>query len=145
MISEILSPERVSFEIDSTTKEEVVKKMLVGYSFQKPELVLHAILERERLMTTGLGRGIAIPRGFTQELIEPAAALSISRKGIDFDSLDRSPVKIVLLLLFPFAFKLYANYISAALSLLNQETVRTKIPQFDSARELIKFIKEKEV
>ncbi len=144
MIGEIIMPGRVNFQLKAATKEEVIKELLNCYRLENTDSVFKEILHRETLMTTGLGKSFAVLRGFTGELPEPAGALGIS-KGIDFNSLDHLPVKIFLFLLFPSDFVAYPNYISAALSLLNQETVRSRIPEFHTAESLIKFIKEKEV
>ena len=145
MISEILNPKRIILDLAASTKEEAIKEVLTLFQFPHADVIENGILQREKLMTTGLGKGFALPRGFVPELSEPVAALGLSKKKIDFNSLDQKPAHIILLLLFPLDFKSYSVYIAAALSLLNQETVRSKIPGFRSAEELLDFIKRKEV
>lgn len=145
MVNNILSVERVILNLAASNKEEVIKELLSVCRLDRPDMVKDEILRREALMSTGLGAGIAIPRGFTQVVEQPQAVLGVSKKGIDFNSLDHLPVNVFLLMLFPSNYKNYPGYVAAALNLLSQETVRSKIPEFDSVDELIKFIIHKEI
>lgn len=60
-----------------------------------------AIFERESVMSTGIGSGIAVPHVRIPEVKAPAIAVGISRDGIDFDTLDKAPVHIVILFAMP--------------------------------------------
>ena len=60
-----------------------------------------AIRQRENSMSTGLGFGIAIPHASTPLINEGIVAFGRSRKGIDFDSLDQQPVRLVVLVVVP--------------------------------------------
>ena len=60
---------------------------------------LDVILEREGKQSTGIGEGVAIPHGKSETITELTAALGISKRGIEFDSLDGEPVQIIFLLL----------------------------------------------
>lgn len=62
---------------------------------------VQVLLERERLGSTGIGEGIAIPHGKLKELDEVIAAFGRSREGVDFDSMDGAPVHLFFLLLAP--------------------------------------------
>ncbi|MEO0226201.1 MAG: PTS sugar transporter subunit IIA [candidate division WOR-3 bacterium] len=145
MLSEILKAERIKFDIDGSSKEEIINILLEGYDFNNKSLLVEEILSREAIMSTAPGKGIAIIRGFTSEVETPSLTIGLSKRGIDFASLDHAPVRIFFLFIFPRDFKDYPYYIASALSLLNQETVRTRLPDFISAQELIKFISQKEV
>ncbi len=144
MISELLVPERVILDLETATREEALGRLINTFRLEKPEPVLTQILDRESLMTTGLGRGFAVPRAPCGELSFPAAALAVLRKGVGYSSLDGAPVKVILLLLFPPDYRAYSSCMGAALGLFSQEMVRTRMPQFNSGRDLIAFIKEKE-
>jgi mannitol/fructose-specific phosphotransferase system IIA component (Ntr-type) len=65
------------------------------------EAVTAAVLERERLMPTGLGNGVALPHARLDCLSAPVVAVGLSRAGIDFDAADGIPARIVFLLLTP--------------------------------------------
>jgi|TARA_Y100000031_G_C8158927_1_gene355953 fructose-specific phosphotransferase system IIA component len=62
---------------------------------------LDLVLERERMGSTGIGKGIAIPHGKTDAIKSVAIAFGRSKQGIDFDSLDDQPVKLIFLLAAP--------------------------------------------
>lgn len=66
-----------------------------------PQLVATAVRERERLMATGLGSGLAVPHARLEGLAGPAVGLGISRTGIDFDAPDGRPAQLIFLLLTP--------------------------------------------
>ncbi|WP_135662207.1 PTS sugar transporter subunit IIA [Halorhabdus rudnickae] len=65
------------------------------------EAALEAALERERQSTTGVGKGIGIPHAKTDAVTEPTVAFTRSTEGIDFDSMDDEPAKLLFLLLVP--------------------------------------------
>jgi len=65
------------------------------------DAALVALLEREAQSTTAIGRGVAVPHAEVAGVAAPALALGISRDPLQFDSLDRQPVHLVFLLLFP--------------------------------------------
>lgn len=63
--------------------------------------IVAALVERERLATTGIGDGVAIPHAKTDKITEIRGALGISRTGIPFDAVDGKPVHIFIALLAP--------------------------------------------
>ncbi len=95
----------ISVELKSVAKKEILKEM-VGILTQAHELknsdkILEALTEREKLGSTGIGQGIAIPHGKCDHVNKVVAALGISKKGIDFDALDGEPVHIFFMLVAP--------------------------------------------
>jgi fructose-specific phosphotransferase system IIA component len=63
--------------------------------------ILNALVDREKSMSTGIGNGVAIPHCTTPRVEEMVILLAMNQKGIDFDAIDSSPVKIIILLLVP--------------------------------------------
>jgi mannitol/fructose-specific phosphotransferase system IIA component (Ntr-type) len=63
--------------------------------------ILEAIRERERLGSTGFGKGVAVPHAKHAKVREMTAAVGLSKAGIDFQSLDGRPVNVVVLLISP--------------------------------------------
>jgi mannitol/fructose-specific phosphotransferase system IIA component (Ntr-type) len=63
--------------------------------------VTNALIDRENLGTTGMGKGLAIPHLRTKAVTDPAGAIGIAPEGIDFQSLDGAPTRLVVLLLSP--------------------------------------------
>ncbi len=62
---------------------------------------VHVLLEREKLGSTGIGEGIAIPHGKLRELKDVVAVFGRSPDGVDFDSMDGAPVQLFFLLMAP--------------------------------------------
>jgi len=106
-IMDFLSKKAIVVDLKSTKKEEVIKE-LVDVLIQAGEVdkryrnkIIEALLAREKLGSTAIGQGVSIPHAKSEYVEKLVAALGISSKGIDFDSLDDEPVYIVFLLLAP--------------------------------------------
>jgi len=101
-LTEFLSPETIKVPLEGTTKEEVLRELvdLICRGADGPfcDNVYRTIMEREWLMSSGIGQGIALPHGFWTHETPFAAALGIPAQPIEFDSIDGKPVEIVFLL-----------------------------------------------
>ena len=106
-LSDFVVREAVRPDLAATTKEEVIREMVgslrdTGHvSNTDHEAVIRAVLKREEQGTTGIGRGVAVPHTKHSSASRLACAVALSRKGIDFDSLDGEPVHIFFLLISP--------------------------------------------
>ena len=106
-ISDFLCAKAVSADLKGTTKQEIIDEMVkllinagaIDKKFKTK--LLEVLLAREALGSTAIGQGIAIPHGKTDCVNKLMAALAISKKGIDFDSLDGEPAYIFFLLIAP--------------------------------------------
>jgi nitrogen PTS system EIIA component len=102
LLQDVFPPDRIKLNLESGDKDEVFEE-LVDVFVQRTGLgvreeILKAIYDREVKMSTGIKRGIAIPHGKTVAVDTIYGVLGISRKGIDYDSLDGEPVYILFLL-----------------------------------------------
>src|SRR5262245_4859201 len=101
-ISDILEEKLVVSNLPGNNKQEIINAMieLVGHSPKvlDKEKVRHAILEREKIMSTGVGNGFAIPHGKTDAVADIVAAFGVTSQPIDYQSLDEKPVRLVFLL-----------------------------------------------
>ena len=91
-------------ELNATDKKGVLSELtasLAEASGVKQEELLRVLLERERLGSTGIGGGIAIPHGKLKPLQSLLMGFGRSRKGVDFDAMDGKPTHIFFLLLAP--------------------------------------------
>lgn len=104
-ITDILSPDAIVTELNSTTKAEVLEelsKVMERVSgLQLKEQLIRALEERERLGTTGIGDGVAIPHGKLKDVKVMMAAFGRSKRGLDFQSIDGKPAHIFFLLVAP--------------------------------------------
>jgi fructose-specific phosphotransferase system IIA component len=107
--------------------------------------VLHAVLDREKTRSTGIGAGIAIPHGKCKGVKELVMALGISREGIDFQSIDAKPVYIISLLISPIdKTGPHIQALARISRLMLDEEFKNKLQNADNAEELYKLISAKE-
>ncbi len=66
-----------------------------------PGVVANAVLDREKLMATGIGKGVAVPHARLEGVLEPVITVGLSSAGLDFDAPDATPARIVCLILTP--------------------------------------------
>lgn len=101
-ISDILDASAVCLDLDVKDKTEALVRLIdvlaAGGKVRDVQELKRVILEREKLMSTGIGNGVALPHGKTSVVDTSLAALATLRTPIDFDSLDDKPVSIILLL-----------------------------------------------
>jgi len=107
-LSDILSLDRTRAHVAREqigSKKRVLEELSIALMTAHPELDEHAIFEcligRERLGSTGLGHGVAIPHGRISGLTEPVGCLIVLENAIDFDALDNEPVDIFFGLFVP--------------------------------------------
>lgn len=106
-IGEILCTKAVITDLKATSKPEVIQELVsalvaAGAVDKKYKVKLIEILmTREALGSTAIGQGVAIPHGKCEYVIKLTAGLGISKKGVDFDSLDGEPAYIFFILVAP--------------------------------------------
>jgi len=92
-------------DLKGMTKNEVLREMASSLKeagfISSVEEAVNVILERERLGSTGIGDGIAIPHGKMKGIDHILCAFGRSKQGVDFDAVDGKPVHILFLLLAP--------------------------------------------
>lgn len=102
---DILSSESTIVGLQSDTKdgiiEELVDSLEVGEAITDRDKVLQAVLEREKIMSTGIGDGIAIPHGKSEAVVRLTAALGTHKRGVEFEALDGEPACVFFLLVSP--------------------------------------------
>ncbi len=127
-LQQVFSKESIIPDLQSTDKEELFEEMLQAIINVQPDInreeALSALSERESKMTTGIIPSIAVPHCRIDTVRGVAGAIGISRKGIDYDSLDGKPVH--------FVFMLICNSIEDALHLevLKNLSVKLENPSF---------------
>jgi PTS system nitrogen regulatory IIA component len=103
--TELLHPARIACQQDSSSKKrslEMLSTLLAGAVPDYTEAeIFDSLVTRERLGSTGLGNGVALPHARLRSLKQPIAALVTLRQGVDFDAIDRQPVDLLYALLVP--------------------------------------------
>ena len=102
---EILSSETTIVGLEGNSKEEIIEELVdcldASNTISDRDKVLHAVVEREEIMSTGIGDGIAIPHGKSDAVTRLVAALGTHRRGVDFEALDGEPAFVFFLLVSP--------------------------------------------
>lgn len=105
MLVNILFKETIITQLKNNEKnaviEELVDRLKETDKISNRENVLQAILDREAVMSTGVGDGVAIPHGKCDSAKDLVAALGITDTPLDFESIDHKPVQLVWLLVGP--------------------------------------------
>lgn len=141
---ELISPDRIVM-LKSKTKEEALRE-LVGVISKSPhvrdkEEFLRAILEREEIMSTGIGLGIAVPHAKLDSVTDFVIAIGVSKEGIDFNSLDDKPAHIIVMIAGPNRQETYLRILARVTLLLKNEKVRRSIIQAETPEKVIEIIR----
>lgn len=106
-ITDFLRDKAITVELQAKDKEGVIREMvhlLVKAGEIKPadeEKIVPVLLAREALGSTGIGQGVGIPHGKSNVVRQLVGAFGISKRGVNFDSLDGETAQIFFLLLAP--------------------------------------------
>lgn len=104
-ISEFLSPEAVIADLRAKDKQEVLRELSAALSRAHPSLkeerLVEVLREREKLGSTGIGEGVAIPHGKLAGMTQLLAAFGVSRGGVDFEAIDGRPTHLFFALVAP--------------------------------------------
>lgn len=105
LLTDILNEQRVTTRLVASSKDDALLALAQLFSGDDPNLqagAVHEVLrERERLASTGVGSGVAIPHGRISSIEQLRAAVAISPGGIPFDAIDGAPVRIIVGVLAP--------------------------------------------
>lgn len=104
-LTDILTKDRIKIPLENTNKEQVIQEMVdvidSSIKLNNKNQILKAVLDREAVMSTGVGDEVAIPHGKSDGVQDILAALGIAKSPIDFQSLDEKPVRLIWLLIGP--------------------------------------------
>ena len=104
-LSEILEENHIIPDLKAGDKKGVLEEMAETIVSHEPSVdkrsLVRVLLERERLGSTGIGEGVAIPHGKFDGISRPVISFGRSRKGLDFESMDGQPAFLFFLLVAP--------------------------------------------
>jgi len=107
------------------------------------EQLVSSLKEREEIMSTGIGFGIAIPHAKIPQISQMSFAIGISKEGIDFDSMDGIPVNLIILVIASDSqAKEYLGLLSEIMNLLRIDSVKDRIIAATTADEVLAIIRE---
>jgi nitrogen PTS system EIIA component len=146
-IMDFLSPETVILDIKAIDAESAIREMVEVLKRLKKikdtSELIDILLQREKLGSTGIGQGVAIPHGKTDLLEKQIGVLGISKNGVDFKSLDGAPAHLIFLLLAPSNTSGEHLLAMASISRVFKDRIsRQSLLKATSVQEVIGLIKE---
>lgn len=148
-ISEILNEDLLIPNLQSKNKKGVLEELagvLVGQR-KLPDLekVVEVLLDREKLGSTGIGDGIAIPHGKIKDLEGVVASFGRSRGGVDFESIDQKPTHLFFLLVAPEnSAGIHLKALARISRLLKDPSFRKRLMEAESKEQLFQIISEED-
>ena len=104
-VTDLIAPERIVCDSEVASKKRVIEVLsellATGQSDLSARPIFDSLIGRERLGSTGLGHGVALPHGRFSQSQRAIGAFIKLKKGVDFDAIDRQPVDLVFGLLVP--------------------------------------------
>ncbi len=104
-LTDILAPECVKVPLEATDKEQAIAELVDILNdaglLKDRDGILKAVLEREKTRSTGIGHGLAVPHGKAHGCERLVMAIGKPAEPIDFQSIDKQPVKLIVLLASP--------------------------------------------
>lgn len=140
LISKILAPDCVLLDSESASKKRVFER--VGLLFENTlgiarSQVFDSLFAREKLGSTGLGQGVAIPHGRVKGLRDAAAAFIKMKTPIPFDAPDGQPVKFIFVLLVPErANDLHLQLLGELAQMFSEQSFRDRLDATDEPTEM---------
>jgi PTS system nitrogen regulatory IIA component len=148
-IVDLLKPAAIAADIEAAGKNEALAELTevllrVENGLDRDE-VIRVLQERERLGSTGIGDGVAIPHGKLKDLNKLLISFGRSRRGVDFDSMDGKPAHLFFLLIAPEeSVGVHLKTLARISKLLKNPAVRRRLLDAAGSEELYRIISEEE-
>ncbi|MGM0380785.1 MAG: PTS sugar transporter subunit IIA [bacterium] len=148
-VSGLLPEEVIAANLDVDHRDEVFEQLINlladAGKVEDPEKALGAVKDREDILSTGIGNGVAIPHAKTDAVEGLVAAFGRVEEGVDFKSLDGKPARLIFLLLSPQGEAgLHVRALARISRMLKNTQFRSRLLETDSADEIIEIIQKQE-
>ncbi len=148
-IEGLLSEKYIDLHIELSNKVQIIDTMLsmVGShpGIKNHNRLRHDVLKREKEMSTGIGKQIALPHAKTVAVSTPVLALATLRDKVDFESIDNEPVEVVFLLATPEEMLTeHLKLLGRITRLVGKAEVREKLMAASSSSEVLRLFREEE-
>jgi PTS system nitrogen regulatory IIA component len=146
-LQDIIDPERVAYDIDVSSKKralETISDILVkgGEGNLASQDICESLFAREKLGSTGIGCGVAIPHGRLKNTDKTLAAFIKLHKGVDYDAVDNQEVDLIFALLVPEnSTEEHLKILAEIAEMFSNEDFRTKLREAKNQQALWSLIK----
>jgi mannitol/fructose-specific phosphotransferase system IIA component (Ntr-type) len=149
-VGDLLTAARVRIPLFSTDKQGAVAELVdmvaaaEGLATER-EALYRAVWQREEVLSTGIGEGVALPHAVHASVPSPLMAAGVSKVPLEFGSLDGKPVRIIFLILGPQgAAELQVRLLSRIVRLVRDEALRARLIQAPDAMSFLDIVQEAE-
>ena len=147
-ITDVLDKEAILADLKAQNKKGILEELVAPVAEianVNQEALVKVLMERERLGSTGIGGGIGIPHGKMKDLEALVLGFGLSRKGVDFESLDRQPTHIFFLLVTPEnSTGLHLKLLARISRILKNDPFKSRLLNAADGDEIFNIIKEED-
>ena len=150
-LSEFLRPQLIKVGLEAKDKWDAIAQLIdvlataKEIKMQHKDKITEVVFDRERSMSTGMERGIAIPHANSSLIEEAVGAIGISKTGIPFESLDGKPTQIIILLVIPKdKFQQHVRTLAGIARLFNHDQMTSALRSASSSEEAMEIIRAEE-
>ncbi len=147
-ILDVLPKEAILADLRASDKKGVIEELVapvVHLTDVSREDLARVLMERERLGSTGIGGGIGIPHGKLKNIESLIMSFGLSRRGVDFESIDGKPTHIFFLLITPEnSTGLHLKMLARISKLLKNELFKTRLLNASDRDEIYEAIREED-
>ena len=148
-LTQYISKEFVIVPMSATNREEAIEELLeplrIHQIISPGERCTDGVLKRERRMSSGVGKGVALPQGLTNQVSDVALVIGISTSGVDFTAPDGMLCHIIVLFIGPEEHPdKHHKVLSRFTKLLSEAELRSALMDADSADDVIEMLHERD-
>lgn len=149
-LAELLTPELIALDLRAGGHEEAIDELVgqlasaKGLTAEFATEIIDSLKAREEQISTGIGSGVAIPHAFSDNSDRVLAVLGRSAAGIDFNSLDGQPVRLVILFVVPRKqYHLHLQTLAAIAKMVTNPEIRSALLDAPDAHSLLAILNPK--
>lgn len=148
-VSELLNEDNVLLNVEAKDKYELIDKLIdlaarTGKIIDK-EKVRTCVYEREKILSTGVGKGFAVPHGKTDAVSDIVLAFAITKEPLDYEALDNQPVRLVMLMVGKDSLvSSHIKLLSRISRLMNNDEFRENLLNAKSKEEILEIFRKEE-
>lgn len=147
-LTDVLLPGAVLMDLAAREKVSAIQELAAlaaKVSGVRLDDMIRVILEREKLGSTGIGKGVAIPHGKLKSIRNPILGFGLSRAGVDFDALDGLPVYLFFLLITPENEPgIHIKLLSQIAKLMKNDMIKDRLRQSNQPQQIIDILRSEE-
>ena len=148
LLTDLLTIDRIIIPLKATTKDDVLRELvqaITSEAVNEPEEILRAVREREAVLSTGIGNGVAIPHGKSSLVPDLVMAAGRTAGPVEFDSLDGQPVRLLFMLVGPeTAAGPHIKALSRISRLIRKDSVRDQLINAKTPEEFFRGLQDAE-